>query len=103
MKNLKITLYLENACVLDRLTTIDAILLAAYYRFNESKGIKLAFDKEHKTVDFIHREKGVFSGSIWYVEEDDFVGYDFATIVKKPEYRKMYDLAKAKTVKNARF
>lgn len=91
MKNLKITFYFNTPIIMNRLTTIDSILLSSYYAFMANNGKPLEFDKEHKSVEFIHKENGVFSGSVWYIDEDEFVAFDFATIVKKPEYRKIYD------------
>lgn len=103
MQNMKITLHLGSPAVLDRLTTIDSILLSCYYKHLDNLGEHLPFDKEHKTVKFIHREKGVFSGSIWYVEKDQFVTFDFQTIYKKPEYERIHQSTGSKVKTDSRF
>lgn len=105
MKNLKVTMHLDTSApvILNRLTTIDNILLSAYYGYKAKKGERLPFDPEHKTVDFIHKEKGVFSGSIWYIDRDENIYHDFNKITKKPEYRKMFDETKKKKRTDAYF
>jgi len=103
MQNLKVTFKLSSPLILDRLTTIDGILLNAYYSYAASQGKKFPFDGEHKKIDFIHKQNGVFSGSIWYVSEDAHIDFDFMTYTKKSEHRKIFDLTKRKTTKNASF
>jgi len=103
MKNLKITLHLKSPLFIDRNTTIDGILLSSYYALLKKNGINLEFDKEHSRVDFIHSVDGVFSGSIWYIDEQEFVSFDFNTIVKKPEYRKIFDNISTKKSSDAKF
>lgn len=88
MKNLKITLTLSTPAVLSRLTTIDSILLSLYYSFLEKNGKTLDFDPEHKTVNFLERKNGVFSGSIWYLSEDSKILYDFNQRIKNTETQK---------------
>ena len=77
--------------ILDRTTTIDGIILASYYDYLKSRGKVLPFDKEHSTVNFIEKKNGVFSGSIWYIDKDADIAFDFETFVKKPEHRKIKD------------
>lgn len=103
MQNLKITLHLDTPTILDRLTTIDGILLSSYYSYLAKNGKRLPFDKEHKTVDFIEKKNGSFSGSIWYIDKNEDTYLDFNTIVKKPEYRKIYDSTKKKKSADALF
>jgi hypothetical protein len=103
MKNLKITISLDSPAVLDRYTTIDSILLSLYYRFLEKNGKKLPFDPEHKTVNFIEKKNGVFSGSIWYVEKDEQVYFDFDTIIKKPEYEKIFEVTGKRAQTDSKF
>jgi len=103
MQNLKITFTLSSPVILDRTTTIDGILLSAYYSYMKSKGKVIPFDKEHKTVNFIYKEKGVFSGSVWYIDKDEEVIFDFETFVKKPEYRKIFDATRKRKATNAAF
>ena len=107
MQNLKITFHMgmpvtigdetvatSSPIILDRTTTIDGIILASYYDYLKSKGKVLPFDKEHSTVNFIEKKNGVFSGSIWYINKDADVSFDFETFVKKPEYRKIHGATK---------
>jgi len=96
MQNLKITFFMESPLILDRTTTIDGIILSAYYAYLKDKGKVLPFDKEHKAIDFIDKKNNVFSGSIWYIDKDAEVLFDFETIVKKPEYKKIYEFTKKK-------
>lgn len=103
MQNLKISIYLNGAAKLNRFTTIDSILLAQYYAFMEKKGKRYEFDPEHKSVNFIHRENGVFSGSIWYLQKDSDFFLDFQSKIKTVEHRKIYDTTKGKTSENALF
>jgi len=116
MQNLKITFHMGmpismngekvstiSPVILDRTTTIDGIILASYYAFLKSKGQVLPFDKDHKTVDFIEKKDGVFSGSVWYIDKDADITFDFETFVKKPEYRKIYDATKKLAKKNSAF
>lgn len=93
MKNLKVSFYLDKntPVLLNRFTTLDSILLSAYYGYLAKNGKRLEFDKDHKTVEFIHKEKGVFSGSIWYIDRTENIYLDFHKIVKKPEYRDIFD------------
>lgn len=92
MSNLKVTLFFEeySPLLINRYTTIDSILLSAYYGYKAKSGNPLPFDEEHKSVDFIHREHGVFSGSIWYIDKDQKIFYDFHQMIKNPEYTKIY-------------
>ena len=105
MKNLKITLHLDTSypVILNRFTTIDSILLSAYYGYKAKKGERLPYDPDHKTVDFIHKENGVFSGSIWYIDRTENIYHDFHRIIKKPEHRKIFDATGKKTASNAKF
>jgi len=105
MTNLKVTMYLDIASpvLLNRFTTIDNILLSAYYGYKAKQGKRMEYDPDHKSVDFIHREHGVFSGSIWYIEREANIYMDFHKIVKKPEYRKIFDQTGHKKTKNANF
>jgi hypothetical protein len=98
MDNLKITFKLNNSAQLNRLTTIDSILLSAFYRGMSNSGKRVnEIDEDHKKVDWIHRENGVMSGSIWYVERDAIVDYDFHTIVRNPEKMKIEKATNQKT------
>lgn len=97
MQNLKITFSLGSPVMLDRTTSIDSILLSAYYAFLAKNGRRMEFDPEHKSVKFIHREHGVFSGSIWYIDRANEVHYDFNQMIKKPEYKKIFDATGKKT------
>lgn len=103
MQNLKITFTLSSPVILDRTTTIDGILLSAYYSYMKSKGNNIPFDKEHKTVNFIYKEKGVFSGSVWYINKDEDVSFDFESFVKKPEYKKIFNNTGKRKVTDAQF
>jgi len=105
MKNLKVTLHLaeHSPVILNRFTTIDSILLSAYYGYMQKNGKRLEYDPDHNTVDFIHKENGVFSGSIWYIDRTENIYLDFHKIVKKVEYRKIFDAIGAKTASNAMF
>lgn len=103
MENLKVTIYLDSPVVLDRNTTIDGILLASYYRYLNKKGKVLPFDKNHSSVDFIERKNGIFSGSVWYIDNQDDVLFDFNTIVKKQEYNKIQKVTGKKTRHNSLF
>lgn len=85
------TIVTTSPVILDRTTTIDGIILASYYDYLKSRGKVLPFDKEHSTVDFIEKKNGVFSGSIWYIDKDADIAFDFETFVKKPEHRKVQD------------
>jgi len=92
MENLKVTIELNSPVILDRNTTIDGILLAAYYRLLKAKtGEDIPFDKHHERVNFIEKKNGVFSGSIWYIDKNEDVEFDVETIISKPEYEKIYD------------
>jgi len=102
MQNLKVTFHFDNCpAIINRFTTIDSIVLSAYYAFKASKGERLEYDPDHKTVDFIHRQDGVFSGSIWYIDKKDNVYHDFNTIVKKKNDREIFDATTKRTEKNA--
>jgi len=105
LSNLKITVFLEDysPVLLNRFTTIDSILLSAYYGYKAKKGEPLPFDEDHKTVDFIEKKNGVFSGSIWYIDRTQKVFLDFHQITKKPEYEKLYEKIKAKMSTNSSF
>jgi len=102
MENLKVTLHFDRGTpvILNRFTTIESILLASYYGYKAKRGERLPFDPEHKSVNFIHKEKGVFSGSIWYIEPSDNIYLDFHTIIKNPEYRKIFDMTATKASGN---
>jgi len=103
MSNLKVTLFCEgySPLLINRFTTIDSILLSAYYGYKAKSGHPLPFDDEHKTVDFIHKEHGVFSGSIWYIDEEQKIFYDFHQMIKNPEYKKIYDYLGGKVKSNS--
>ncbi len=116
MQNLKITFHMgtpvtigdetvstTSPVILDRTTTIDGIILASYYAYLKSKGKVLPFDKEHSTVNFIEKKNGVFSGSIWYLDKDADVSFDFETFIKKPEYRKIHGATKKLVKSNKLF
>ncbi|RLD47243.1 MAG: hypothetical protein DRI86_00935 [Bacteroidetes bacterium] len=103
MENLKIVISLASPVSISRNTTIDGILLSIYYNFLRSKGKILPFDKEHKSVKFIERINGAFSGSVWYIDKKSDVLFDFNTIVKKTEYRKIEKITKAKVKDNSLF
>lgn len=105
MTNLKVTMFLDTASpvLLNRFTTIDSILLSAYYGYKSKKGIRLPYDPNHESVDFIHKEGGVFSGSIWYIARGENIYLDFHKIVKKAEHRKIFDMTRKKTASNANF
>lgn len=90
MQNLKINIRIKTPLLLDRLTSIDSILLATYYRYRKLKGKPITeIDDTHSTVDWIDRKEGVLSGSIWYIERNEPVHFDFSTLVKKPEPKKI--------------
>jgi len=103
MQDLKITFHMKSPVILDRTTTIDGIILSSYYAYSKEKGKVMPFDKEHKTVDFIHKENGVFSGSIWYIDKNADISFDFETFVKKSEHRKLFDATKKKKTSDALF
>ena len=105
MTNMKVTLFLEgySPLLINRFTTLDNILLSAYYGYKSKKGKPLPFDPEHKSINFIHKEYGVFSGSIWYIEEEDKIFYDFHQMIKNPEHQKIYDTLNKKTGSNSLF
>lgn len=94
---------MKSPVILDRTTTVDGIVLASYYDYLKSKGKVLEFDKDHKTVDFIHKENDVFSGSIWYIDKNEDVIFDYMTIVKKPEYAKIFNFTKGKKKDDSAF
>lgn len=97
MQNLKITIDLSTPVLLNRLTTIDSILLATWYKEKARVGKPVKeIDETHSSVEWIHREKGVLSGSIWYVDKDAYVDFDFQAIVKNPELKRMFDETKRK-------
>jgi CRISPR type IV-associated protein Csf3 len=101
MKNLKITFNLSTPLVMDRFTTIDGILLKAYYAYLKKNGKILPFDKDHKSVKFIEQQKGIFSGSVWFLDKNSDVFFDFVTITKKVEDKKIYDLTEDKVKSNS--
>ena len=105
MTNLKITFHLNTSypVLLNRFTTIDSIILAAYYGYRAKAGKRLPYDPNHETVDFIHRQDGIFSGSIWYIEREADIYYDFHTIVRKPEYRKLFEATGKKKQSSSQF
>lgn len=116
MQNLKITFHvgmpvtidgqtvsMPSPLILDRTTTIDGIILASYYDYLKSKGKVLPFDKEHSSVNFIEKKNGVFSGSIWYIEKDADISFDFQTYVKKSEYKEIYNTTGKKVKTNKMF
>jgi len=80
--NLKVSFYMDtdHPLIINRFTTIDSILLSAYYGVLNKIGKRLPYDPEHKTVDFIHRKEGVFSGSIWYIERSERIYHDFSVL-----------------------
>ena len=104
-KNLKITLFFkgDSPLILNRYTTIDNILLSAFYGYKSKIGNPIHFDPEHKMVDFIYREKGVLSGSIWYIPKEDDIHIDYTKIVKNPEHEKNYKYTGKKTSSNKNF
>lgn len=79
-KNLKVTIHLRSdGAILNRFLSIDSILLAQHYRHQRSHGL-VAQDKFVDTKDdleniskWLEVKNGSVSGSIWYVDEDDFV------------------------------
>jgi CRISPR type IV-associated protein Csf3 len=101
MQNLKITFKLETPIIIDRNTTIDGILLSAYYGYLKENGKVLPFDAEHKSVNFIERKEGVFSGSVWYLDKNSEVIFDFIKITKKIEDEKIYKYTNTKVKNNS--
>ena len=84
MKNFKVTFNIgAQGIILNRFTTLDSILLATYYNIMRNNGKEIAeMDLEHKTVDFIKKVNGTFSGSIWYIPKDNDVVFVNKNIIK---------------------
>lgn len=84
MENLKITINLSSPILIDRFSTIDAILLNLYIKRN-FKTTKYPRDKMD-SFNFIDKYKDGYCGSIWFVEKDELVLLENKSITKKPEY-----------------
>lgn len=85
MQNLKIRFYLQSPVVLNRLTTMDSILIHEYFNSLEgsdkpSMGKKKFIMPNKDNIDFIDSKSGVFSGSIWYI--DSIPAFDNNAIIK---------------------
>ena len=70
IKGLKVTLTLRTPFYLNRFTTLDSILLSLIYGGVYNKNLNAYNDKE---TDFILKENGAFSGSIWFVGENETI------------------------------
>jgi len=90
MKNLKVKIELSSPAMIDRYLTIDSILLGLWYRLKAQKNGKSDFVDGVDNVDFLDKKNGVLSGSIWYIEEDADLSFDFVTFCKKPETKEIF-------------
>ena len=70
VRGLKVSISLKTPFFLSRFTTLDSILLSLHYGriYNETRD---AYND--KGTDFILKDGGSFSGSIWFVEGDEIV------------------------------
>jgi hypothetical protein len=99
MTNLKITIALSSPLLADRLLTIDSILLGLYYNLKAQKaGEKQKFVDSVDHIGFIDKKEGVLSGSIWYIDPNAPVSFDFTRYTKKPETRKFVEHGITKTL-----
>jgi len=93
MENLKITFYLSMPFIADRYTTIDSILIKEYFALMRERKRHTAFTDDLSCIDFIDSKGEVFSGSIWYIPKDAPIKLDFTNYYKKPELKKIFDVA----------
>jgi len=82
-KNLKIRFFLKTPVILDRLTTIDSILIAQYFAdLENSNRLKEFTMPTPDNITFIDSRNGVFSGSIWYIDDSEIPAFNKSTIIK---------------------
>jgi CRISPR type IV-associated protein Csf3 len=99
-KNLKITVSLKSPTMMDRFLTIDSILLGIYYRLMEEKNGKTPFVDSIDAIKFLDKKEGVLSGSIWYINPEQKISFDFVRYTKKPESNKIADALRSDTLKD---
>ena len=83
MKSLKIKFHLDAPVILNRFTTIDAILLKEFYK--KSNSLDIINPYEDKNTDFLAKENGNISGSIWFIEENAPIIFYNAVLTKAPK------------------
>jgi len=99
-KNLKITVSLKSPAMVDRFLTIDSILLGIYYRLMTEKNGKSPFVDSIDSIKFLDKKEGVLSGSIWYINPEQKVSFDFVRYTKKPESNKIAAALNSQTLKD---
>lgn|GEM_PF-1345493 len=93
MENLKIRFNLSMPFISDRYTTIDSIIVKEYFALMREKGRHASFTDDLSSLKFIDSKGEVLSGSIWYIPQDAPIKLDFTSYYKKPEIRKIFDVA----------
>ena len=96
MENLKITFNLSTPVILNRYLTIDNILLNSFFNLLRKEKKIDGFIKTEDyidKIDWLDKQKGILSGSIWYIENDDNLVLPYNVIItKKPEEKRIYEL-----------
>ncbi|WP_152184402.1 hypothetical protein [Sulfurimonas indica] len=92
LENFKVTFELETPFIMDRYTTLDSMLIAEYFKIVRRKNKHMEYSDDLSMIDFIAKENGVFSGSIWYIPKDNPLKLDFTSFYKKPEPKKIFDI-----------